>query len=62
MGARRETTGMTREELEQRTDEILLKRARGEKLTKQEEKILAYGYYAARNRSDTVSMWVRRGI
>ena len=42
---------MNRKELEERVDEILLKRTRGEKLTKQEEKILAYGYYAADRRS-----------
>ncbi len=60
LGAGRETTGMTREELEERVDEILLKRTRGEKLTRQEEKILAYGYYAARNRSAAVRMRVRR--
>jgi hypothetical protein len=59
-GARRETTGMTREELEERVDEILLKRTRGEKLTRQEEKILAYGYYAARNRSAAVRVRFRR--
>lgn len=53
---------MTREELEQRVDEILLKRTRGEKLTRQEEKILAYGYYAARNRSGPVRIRLRRGI
>ena len=51
---------MTREELEERVDEILLKRTRGEKLTRQEEKILAYGYYAARNRSTTVRVRFRR--
>ncbi len=60
LGAGRETTGMTREELEERVDEILLKRTRGEKLTRQEEKILAYGYYAARNRSAAVRMRVLR--
>ena len=42
---------MDEKELEERVDEILLKRTRGEKLTKQEEKILAYGYYAADRRS-----------
>ncbi len=51
---------MTRKELEERVDEILLKRTRGEKLTKQEEKILAYCYYAARNRSAAVRVRVRR--
>ncbi|CAA9452889.1 MAG: hypothetical protein AVDCRST_MAG37-2570 [uncultured Rubrobacteraceae bacterium] len=53
---------MTREELEERVDEILLKRTRGEKLTRKEEKILAYTYYAARNRSDTIRIRVRRDI
>jgi hypothetical protein len=62
VGARRETTRMTREELEQRVDEILLKRTRGEKLTRQEEKILAYGYYAARNRPGAVRLRLRGGI
>ena len=42
---------MDEKELEERVDEILLKRTRGEKLTKQEQKILAYGYYAADRRS-----------
>ena len=45
---------MNHEELEKRVDDILLKRTRGEKLTKQEEKILAYGYYAAGRRSTVV--------
>ena len=39
---------MDEKELEERVDQILLKRTRGEKL---EEKILAYGYYAADRRS-----------
>jgi hypothetical protein len=38
---------VTREELEREVDRVLLKQAAGEKLTKREEKILAYGYYAA---------------
>ena len=42
---------MDKKELEERVDEILLKRTRGEKLTKQEQAILAYGYYAADRRS-----------
>jgi hypothetical protein len=42
---------MDKKELEERVDEILLKRTRGEKLTKQEQTILAYGYYAADRRS-----------
>ncbi len=49
---------MDEKELEERVDEILLKRTRGEKLTKREEKILAYGYYAAERRS--VRIRVRR--
>ncbi len=48
---------MNHEELEKRIDEILLKQTRGERLTKQEEKILAYGYYAAVRQPTTV--WVR---
>jgi hypothetical protein len=51
---------MNRKELEERVDEILLKQTRGEKLTKQEEKILAYGYYAARSRSTTIRVRPRR--
>lgn len=50
-GPKRKTTDMDKRELEERMDEILLKRTRGEKLTKQEQKILAYGYYAADRRS-----------
>lgn len=50
-GPKRKTTDMDKRELEERVDEILLKRTRGEKLTKQEQKILAYGYYAADRRS-----------
>ena len=42
---------MDKKELEERVDEILLKRTRGEKLTKQEQTILAYSYYAADRRS-----------
>jgi hypothetical protein len=42
---------MDKKELEERVDEILLKRTRGEKLTNQEQKILAYGYYASDRRS-----------
>ena len=38
---------MTEEEIRQRVTEILLKRDTGDKLTSQEETILAYGYYAA---------------
>jgi hypothetical protein len=51
---------VNREELEKRIDEILSKKARGEKLAKQEEKILAYGYYAA-DRRRSVAVWVRPG-
>ncbi len=50
-GPKRKTTAMDKKELEERVDEILLKRTRGEKLTKQEQTILAYGYYAADRRS-----------
>ena len=48
---------MDRKELEERVDEILLKRTRGDKLTKQEEKILAYTYHAAGQRK--TSIWLR---
>jgi len=48
---------MNRKELEERVDEILLKRTRGEQLTRQEEKILAYTYHAASQRR--TSIWLR---
>ena len=38
---------MNRKELEVEVDRILRNKARGEKLTKREKRILAYGYYAA---------------
>ena len=38
---------MTRKKLEAEVDRILLKKARGEKLSEQEQRILAYSYYAA---------------
>ena len=38
---------MNRKKLEAEVDRILLKRARGEKLSEQEQRILAYSYYAA---------------
>lgn len=37
---------MTAEEVAEWIDRILLKQARGEKLTHKEEQVLAYGYYA----------------
>lgn len=40
---------MNNKEIEERVDEILLKQTRGEKLTDQEETILAFTYYAARS-------------
>lgn len=39
---------MNNKEIEERVDEILLKQTRGEKLTDQEETILAFTYYAAK--------------
>jgi hypothetical protein len=51
---------MNRKELEERVDEILLKRTRGEQLTRQEEKILAYTYHAASQRRTIVRMRPRR--
>jgi hypothetical protein len=48
---------MNEEEIRQRVEEILLKRALGEDLTPQEETILAYGYYAAGEQS--VRVWIR---
>ncbi len=47
---------MTEEEIKQRVREILLKRDLGDKLTSQEETILAYAYYAAGEQA--VRMWV----
>jgi hypothetical protein len=38
---------MTEEEIRQRVKEILLKREAGDNLTPQEERILAYAYFAA---------------
>jgi hypothetical protein len=38
---------MTTKEVAEWIDQILLKKARGEKLTPKEEQVLAYGYYAA---------------
>ena len=38
---------MNRKELEVEVDRILLKKTRGEKFMRREERILAYGYYAA---------------
>lgn len=45
---------MNDKEIEERVDEILLKQTRGEKLTQQEETILAYTYYAARSQRTVV--------
>ena len=39
---------MNETEIARRVEEILSKRDRGEKLTAQEETVLAYAYYAAR--------------
>jgi hypothetical protein len=39
---------MNEKEISQRVEEILRKKDRGERLTSQEETILAYAYYAAR--------------
>jgi hypothetical protein len=51
---------MNRKELEERVDEILLKRTRGEKLTRQEETILAYTYYAASQRRTSIRLRPRK--
>ncbi len=51
---------MNRKELEVEVDRILLKEARGEKLTKREELILAYAYYAAGCSSCYAVVGVRR--
>ena len=47
---------MTEEEIRERVEEILLKRDLGGDLTPQEERILAYAYYAAGEQA--VRMWV----
>ena len=45
---------MNNKEIEERVDEILLKQTRGEKLTDQEETILAFTYYAARSQRTVI--------
>ena len=45
---------MNEKEIEERVDEILLKQTRGEKLTDQEETILAFTYYAARSQRTVI--------
>ncbi len=47
-GAGGDTRAMNEKEISQRVEEILRKKDRGERLTSQEETILAYTYYAAR--------------
>ena len=44
---------MNEKEISQRVEEILRKKDRGERLTSQEETILAYAYYAAREQRMT---------
>ena len=55
---------MNNKEIEERVDEILLKQTRGEKLTDQEETILAFTYYAARSQRTVVRIdpEYRRGL
>ena len=55
---------MNNKEIEERVDEILLKQTRGEKLTAQEETILAFTYYAARSQRTVVRIdpEYRRGL
>jgi hypothetical protein len=48
---------MTEEEIRERVEEILLKRDLGDDLTPQEERILAYAYYAAGEQA--LRIWVR---
>lgn len=43
----RKRMGIPAQDIEEAVDEILLKRARGEKLDRRELLILAYGYHAA---------------
>ena len=45
---------MNNKQIEERVDEILLKQTRGEKLTDQEETILAFTYYAARSQRTVI--------
>ena len=47
---------MNNKEIEERVDEILLKQTCGEKLTDQEETILAFTYYAARSQRTVVKV------
>lgn len=47
---------MNNKEIEERVDGILLKQTRGEKLTDQEETILAFTYYAARSQRTVVKV------
>ena len=47
---------MNNKEIEERVDGILLKQTRGEKLTDQEETILAFTYYAARSQRAVVKV------
>ena len=47
---------MDRKTLEERVDEILLKRTRGEKLTNKEHTILAYAYYTSDRHSRVFRM------
>jgi hypothetical protein len=51
---------MNEEEIMERVNEILLKQARGEDLTLQEETILAYAHYAAGEQA--VRIWVRPDV
>jgi hypothetical protein len=48
---------MTEDEIRERVKEILLKRDLGDDLTHQEERILAYAYYAAGEQA--LRIWVR---
>ena len=50
---------MNNKEIEERVDEILLKQTRGEKLTDQEETILAFTYYAARSQRTVIKVDTR---
>ena len=47
---------MNNKEIEERVDGILLKQTRGEKLTDQEETILAFTYYAARSQRTVIKV------
>ena len=59
-GPGRDTSAMTEEEIRERVKEILLKQSLGERLSSQEETILAYAHYAAGEQA--IRIWVRPDV